>query len=105
MNVTEQSRESEYVGRDTWKPPFSDHLVKHLKSISLAALLVLMVSQPGLAAVTNSSTAQKFGGASSVPGQLADDKRLTESLTGVDMPGSYSDWKKACARNMAWILR
>jgi porin len=71
-------------------------------SIFLAALLAMVTAnhaalaqQPNITEYSDLSTVQQFGGASSVPGQLADDKRLTESLTGVDMPGSYSDWKKS----------
>jgi porin len=40
-----------------------------------------------------SSTHQQFGGPNSVPGQLADDERLKESLTGRTMLQDYFDWK------------
>jgi len=36
----------------------------------------------------------QFGGPGSVPGQLTDDRRLSDSLTDVDMPESWADWKK-----------
>lgn len=39
------------------------------------------------------STLQQFGGPASVPGQLADDERLKESLTGRTMLQGYFDWK------------
>jgi porin len=64
--------------------------------------LVLMLSiQPELVQATQtpesdgSSTVQQFGGPSSVPGQLAADERITESLTNVSLPQSYTDWKKS----------
>ncbi|MDA9982519.1 carbohydrate porin [Gammaproteobacteria bacterium] len=66
----------------------------------LGALLLVATSQsaPTQAAETaedsDPSTVQTFGGPSSVPGQLDDDRRLTESLTGVNTPQSYADWKK-----------
>ncbi len=42
------------------------------------------------------STVQQFGGASSVPGQMADDKRLADAaLTDVTLPQTYSDWKES----------
>jgi porin len=40
-----------------------------------------------------SSTDQQFGGPNSVPGQLADDERLKESLTGRTILQDYFDWK------------
>jgi len=64
-----------------------------------AVLLLAMLSQSVLAedAISGdageSSTVQQFGGPNSVPGQLEQDKRLTESLTGIKEPQSYSDWK------------
>jgi len=72
---------------------------KHSGCFLLAALL-LMASQPGMAQEAQtpdddgSSTSQQFGGPNSVPGQLADDERLSESLTGVTVPQTLSDWKK-----------
>ncbi len=65
-----------------------------------AALLLVTASQSALAQQATPaedrepSTVQQFSGPGSVPGQLADDRRLTESLTGVDTPKTYSDWKK-----------
>lgn len=65
----------------------------------LVTLLLALSIQPGMAQEAQSpeedgsSTAQQFGGPNSVPGQLADDERLTESLTGVSMPQGYFDWK------------
>jgi hypothetical protein len=67
----------------------------------LTAFLLVFTIQPAIAQNADSTntngpvSVQQFGGPSSVPGQLADDKRLTESLTGVDVPESYSDWKKS----------
>ena len=40
-----------------------------------------------------SSVVQQFGGPNSVPGQLADDARHTESLTGRTFLQDYFDWK------------
>jgi porin len=40
-----------------------------------------------------SSEAQQFGGPNSVPGQLADDERLTESITGREWLRDYFAWK------------
>ncbi len=64
-------------------------------------LVALLLSiQPGIAQeaqspgeTSGSSTSQQFGGPNSVPGQLADDARLTESLTGVTLGQRYFDWK------------
>jgi len=66
--------------------------------IFVALLLVLSI-QPGMAQEAQTpeddgaSTRQQFGGPNSVPGQLADDERLTESLTGRTMLQNYFDWK------------
>jgi len=65
----------------------------------LAALLLVVSIQPEVQAAETtkkgdgSSTSQQFGGPNSVPGQLADDARLTESLTGVTVFEEYFDWK------------
>ena len=70
----------------------------------LLALLLVWWVQPGItqAAQTpeddSASTIQQFGGPNSVPGQLADDERLTESLTGVSMPQGYFDWKDGLSK-------
>ena len=62
--------------------------------IFLASLL-MMVSQSLVAdEYSDSSTVQQFAGPGSVPGQLAEDARLTDSLTDVTVPQSYTDWKK-----------
>jgi hypothetical protein len=58
----------------------------------LVALLLVLSIQPGMAQEAQtpegdgSSTIQQFGGPGSVPGQLADDERLTEALTDVTLP-------------------
>ena len=63
------------------------------------ALLLVMSIQPAMAQEApppeeeESSTSQRFGGPNSVPGQLADDARLTESLTDRTAFQSYFDWK------------
>ena len=62
----------------------------------LAALLLVTASQSGMAqeAQTPADTVrQQFGGPNSVPGQLADDARLEESLTGRTLFEGYFDWK------------
>jgi len=65
----------------------------------LVALLLVLWIQPGMAqeAQTSeddgSSTSQQFGGPNSVPGQLADDARLKESLTDRAIFQDYFDWK------------
>jgi len=64
----------------------------------LTALLLVTVSQTVWAEDTQTlideeSTTTQFGGPNSVPGQIADDNRLTESLAGQPMPQSYFDWK------------
>ena len=41
-----------------------------------------------------STVMQQFGGPGSVPGQLAEDARLKESLTDVSLPQNYTDWKE-----------
>jgi len=66
----------------------------------LAILLLVTASQAAMAQEAQtpeddgSSTSQHFGGPNSVPGQLADDERLTESLTGRGMLQDYFDWKE-----------
>ena len=66
----------------------------------LAGLLAVAASQATFAqqeqvpGEDESSPVQQFGGPSSVPGQLAEDRRLSDSLTDVDMPESWADWKK-----------
>jgi hypothetical protein len=74
--------------------------VKLLSNLFSAGLLALAVGQTAFAQDTQAppeeeyQPVQQFGGPSSVPGQLADDRRLDESLTGVDMPESWAAWKK-----------
>jgi len=71
---------------------------KRLDGFILVALLVLWI-QPAMALAAQtpeddeSTTVQQFGGPGSVPGQLADDARLTESLTDRAMLQDYLDWK------------
>ena len=71
----------------------------NLACIFWIGLLVTTASQAVLAQEASTSghndtqVAQQFGGASSVPGQLADDERLTESLTGKTFGQDYFDWK------------
>jgi porin len=66
----------------------------------LVASLLIWSIQPGMTQEAqtpeddSSKTIQQFGGPSSVPGQLADDKRLTKALTNVSLPQNYTDWKK-----------
>ena len=63
----------------------------------LVVLLLLLSIQPGMAQEAQTpeddgaSSNQQFGGPNSVPGQLADDERLTESLTGRTMLQNYFD--------------
>jgi len=58
--------------------------------------LLMMVSQSLVADEhSDSSTVQQFAGPGSVPGQLAEDARLTDSLTDVTILQSYTDWKKS----------
>ena len=65
----------------------------------LVALLLVLSIQPGMAHEAQtpeddgSLTRQQFGGPSSVPGQLADDERLKESLTDHTMGQGYFEWK------------
>ena len=73
---------------------------KNVAYIFLTALLVT-TSQSATAEEAKSaensepSTVQQFGGAGSVPGQLEEDRRLINSLTGVKVPQSYTEWKKS----------
>ena len=66
----------------------------------LAAALLVMAAQPGIAQEESSSeddeasASQQFGGPASVPGQLADDERLAESLTGRTLLENFFDWKE-----------
>jgi porin len=69
-------------------------------SIALAALLAMVTTnhaalaqQPKTTEHSELSTVQQFGGPGSVPGQLADDERLTKSITGRKIGQSYADWK------------
>ena len=62
----------------------------------LGAFLLVTAAQPGMAQEVQTAAdtvRQQFGGPNSVPGQLADDARLEESLTGRTLFGSYFDWK------------
>ena len=64
----------------------------------LTGLLVVAMSHAAFAQETQPSDdetppVQQFGGVGSVPGQLADDERLTESLTGKTFGQDYLDWK------------
>ena len=66
------------------------------RCLFLAALLLVTASQAGMAqeAQTPADTVrQQFGGPNSVPGQLADDARLEESLTGRTLFEGYFYWK------------
>ena len=73
---------------------------KQSNGLILAAMLLVSSVQPVMAQESQVleddgiSTIQNFAGPGSVPGQLSEDKRLRGSLTNVDMPQSYSDWKK-----------
>ena len=65
---------------------WSQRSAKHLSSVVLTGLLVVAMSHAAFAQETQPSDdepppVQQFGGVGSVPGQLADDERLTESLT------------------------
>lgn len=63
-------------------------------------MLLTISLQPGMAQEAHTSKddeaagTQQFGGPNSVPGQLADDARLEESLIGVDVAQGYFDWKE-----------
>jgi porin len=89
MNRTFQSRQS------------ARYYVTCVILISSIAMSLLMVSQAALAqqeqnpADYEDQPVQQFGGPGSVPGQLAEDRRLTESLIGVEIPQNYAEWKKA----------
>jgi porin len=75
----------------------------------LLALLLVMGSQSAAADDTalpaeagiedKPAAAQQFGGAGSVPGQLEQDRRLTDALTDVTLPQSYTGWKKGLREN------
>jgi len=66
----------------------------------MAGLFAMTVSQFAFAQEEQGSQedeaqpVQQFGGPGSVPGQLDEDRRLSESLTGVDTPESWAEWKK-----------
>ena len=71
------------------------------RSTYLIGIALLLVSiQPALAQETQSAddeeatAVQQFGGPGSVPGQLADDARLKDSLTGATFGKRYADWKE-----------
>ena len=70
-----------------------------LRSIVSISLLLIFTSQVSLAQETQTpgedeaQPVQQFGGPGSVPGQLADDARNTESLTGRTLNEDYFDWK------------
>ena len=66
----------------------------------LVALLLVAKSQSALAQEQKTAddidppAVQQFGGPGSVSGQLDDDRRLINSLSGVNTPQSYADWKE-----------
>ena len=72
---------------------------KRPRFTTIVVLLLISASQAGILNTAQGSnneespTVQQFGGPNSVPGQLADDARLTESLTGRTMLENYFDWK------------
>ena len=65
----------------------------------LVALFLVLSGQQGMAQTAQAPegdanvAVQQFGGPNSVPGQLADDERLTESITGSTPVQGYFDWK------------
>ncbi len=72
---------------------------KRPRFTTIVVLLLISASQAGILNTAQGSnneesqSVQQFGGPNSVPGQLADDARLTESLTGRTMLENYFDWK------------
>jgi len=80
---------------------------KQFTYLTLAALLAITISGAAVAqeepepGVDKNQSAQQFGGPSSVPGQQADDERLTESLTGKLFCKAISTGKTRCERVMA----
>lgn len=65
----------------------------------LLATLLVSAGQSGIAQEEQTpdeeavSTSQQFGGPNSVAGQLADDARLSESISGVSIGDRYFEWK------------
>ncbi len=72
---------------------------KHPICFVFAVLLLITVGRAGTAQEAQApeddggSTTQQFGGPGSVPGQLADDARLSESITDQAILQGYFDWK------------
>ncbi len=70
---------------------------KRPSCLVFVTLLSLLSIQPGTAEETQTpeddGSRTQFGGPNSVPGQLADDERLKESLTDRTMFQAYLDWK------------
>jgi len=73
------------------------HLEWKRPSYFVFVALLLLSIQPGTAEETqtpeNDESQTQFGGPNSVPGQLADDDRLTRSLTDRTIMKTYLDWK------------
>ena len=75
-------------------------LKPHRTALYLLATLLMSAGQSGIAQEEDSSegdsseSVQQFGGPASVPGQLAGDARLTESISDVTFGDRYFDWKE-----------
>ena len=69
--------------------------MKPSRDLFLAALILAVTSGTAQAQTPDSDAVQTFAGPGSVPGQLEEDRRLTESLTDVGSPQDYADWKKS----------
>jgi hypothetical protein len=75
----------------------------------LLALSLIVVNRPAMAEDISipedpankkePATAQQFGGAGSVPGQLEQDRQFSDALTDVTLPQSYTEWKKDLREN------
>ena len=67
-------------------------MVCRIRRTVLAGLLAMSLAQ-GAHSQDDEQPVQQFGGIGSVPGQLADDERLTDSLTGKTFLENWFDWK------------
>ena len=70
--------------------------IKQPDCFVLIALLVLIIQPTIVQSAENNEnpTVVQFGGPNSVPGQMADDRRLEDALTDVTLPQGYTEWKE-----------
>jgi len=63
------------------------------------AMVQTAIAQAAPGSEDDDTASQQFGGPGSVSGQLADDARLTESLTGITILPDHLDWKASVSKD------